>query len=77
MLLGMYALIRRASTLVKAAEWEYAFQVQQLTPIAGVNVKIPKPSVFVRLIETIAPPCLLTWVVAIGLVLLVVVARSI
>ena len=70
-LIGVYVLIRRASTLVKTAEWEYAFQVKHRTSGESA-LQIPKPSAFVRLLGKITPPPLLTWavwIVAIGLVL--------
>jgi|GEM_PF-6218254 len=73
-LLLTYVLIRRMSSLIKAARWEYAFQAWQRTPMAGINrlkLPIPEPSKFVRLIETISPPQLLTWTVAVVFVLLI------
>ena len=63
-LLGAYILIRSASSLVKAAEAEYAFQVCQ-------GISILEPNAFVRLVGKIVPPVWLTWVVVIGFVLLI------
>ena len=70
-----YILIRRASSLVRNARWEYAFQAWQRTPTAGINMlppPIPEPSAFVKLIETISPPQKLTGNAAIVFALLIV-----
>ena len=65
-LLGVYLLIRRASSLAKAAEAEYAFQACQ-------DVSILEPSAFVRGVGKVVPPAWLTWGVIIGFVLLVLI----
>ena len=57
-LLLVYALTRRASSLVKAAEGEYAFQTWQralTTGSAQSNTEIPKASLFVRTIICLSP----------------------
>ena len=73
-LLLVYALIRRASSLVKAAEGEYAFQAWQRTLTTGAaqsNTDIPKASLFVRTLQCLSP---LIWVVIAALALFVLFA---
>lgn len=72
----MYLLIRRASSLVRAARWEYAFQAWQRTPVVGIKIlplPIPSPSAFVKFIEVVSPLVCFISAVAVVFVLLVVV----
>ena len=73
-LLLTYVLIRRASSLIKAARWEYAFQAWQRTPTAGIKLPppIPGPSAFVKCIEAVSPLSWLISAVAVVFVLLIV-----
>ena len=73
-LLLTYALIRRTSSLVKAARCEYAFQAWQRTPITinGLNPPIPEPSAFVKCIEVVAPIFCFILAVAVVFMLLIV-----
>ena len=70
-LLLLYALIRRASFLVKAAEGEYAFRAWQRALTTGStqsNTNIPEASLFVRTIQCLSP---FTWVLIAVLALFV------
>lgn len=70
-----YAFIRRASSLVKAAREEYAFQAWQRTTVAAKNrlySPLPGPNAFVKCIEVVATIWWLIWVMAVAFVLLIV-----
>ena len=74
-LLLTYVLIRRASSLIKAARWEYAFQAWQRTPTVGIiklPPPIPGPSAFVKCIEAVSPLSWFILAVAVVFVLLIV-----